>query len=149
MAFVRRVISKQLGELLVERNIITAKQRSHALEVQKQKGGLLGQVIVELGYATEEQIAQALTAQYGFPYLPLDNYEIDSEIIKLVPENVAKQYCLIPLDKIGTSVTIAMANPLNLQATEDIELLTNLTVQIFISTATDINRAIEKSYKKQ
>lgn len=149
MAFVRRVISKQLGELLVERNIITAKQRTHALEVQKQKGGLIGQVIVELGYATEEQIAQALTAQYGFPYLPLDNYEIDPEVIKLIPENVARQYCLIPLDKIGTSITIAMANPLNLQATEDIELLTNLTVQVFISTATDINRAIDKCYKKQ
>lgn len=144
----RRVISKQLGELLIERGIITSKQVTRALELQKERGGLLGQIIVELGYATEEQIAQALTTQYGFPYLPLNNYEIDDEVIRLIPENVARQYCLIPLDRIGTAITIAMSNPLNLQAIDDVEMLTNLKAQIFVSTATDINRAIEKYYKK-
>ena len=143
----KRVIKKQLGELLIERGVITKKQLEHALETQKEKGGLIGQVLVNLGYATEEAIAQALTAQYGFPYLPLENYEIDSEIVKIVPKNVASQFCLIPIDKIGSNLTIAMSNPLNNLAIEDIELVSGLCVQIFVSTATDVKNAIEKYYK--
>lgn len=142
----KRIPSKKLGELLVERGVITGEQLEHALKVQQEKGGLIGQVIVSLGYATEETIAQAITAQYGFPYLPLNNYEIDTEIVKLVPKNVASQFCLIPVDKIGNNLTIAMYNPLNSLAIEDIELLSGLCVQIFVSTASDINKAIEKYY---
>lgn len=118
------------------------------MKIQKEKGGLLGQILAGLGHVTEEQIAQAITVQYGFPYLPLSNYDTDENAIKLVPENVARQYCLIPIDKIGNTITIAMADPLNTQAIEDIELLTNSSVQIFVSTATDIKQTIDKSYKK-
>lgn len=142
-----RINLKQLGELLVDLGIITKSQIQHALEVQKDKGGLIGHVLVDLGYVTEEAIAQAITAQYGFPYLPLENYEIDPEVVKIVPKNVAVQYCLVPLDKIGSNLTIAMANPLNNQAVEDIALLSGLYVQLFVSTATDIKKAIEKYYK--
>ena len=129
----KRLISKKLGELLIERRIIKERELKHALEVQKQKGGLLGSILVILGYATEEQIAQALTTQFGFPYLPLGNYEIDSEISKLIPENVAKQYCLIPIDRIGNSLTIAMSDPLNTHAIEDIELITNCKTHKHVS----------------
>ncbi|PIW68280.1 MAG: hypothetical protein COW10_03410 [Candidatus Omnitrophica bacterium CG12_big_fil_rev_8_21_14_0_65_42_8] len=142
-----RINLKQLGELLVEMGLITKDQLHHSLEVQKDKGGLIGQVLVDLGYVSEEAIAQAITAQYGFPYLPLENYEIDAEIVKIVPKNVAIQYCLIPVDKIGSNLTIAMANPLNSQAVEDIALLSGLYVQLFVSTATDIKKAIGKYYK--
>jgi len=142
-----RVNLKQLGELLIERGLITRDQLKHALEVQKDKGGLIGQVMVDLGYVTEEAIAQAITAQYGFPYLPLESYEIDHEAVKIVPKNVAMQYCLIPVDKIGSNLTIAMANPLNTSAVEDIALLSGLYVQLFVSTASDIKKAIEKYYK--
>ena len=142
-----RINLKQLGELLVGLDLITKDQLQAALEIQKDKGGLIGQVLVDLGYVSEEAIAQAITAQYGFPYLPLENYEIDTEIVKIVPKNVAIQYCLIPLDKIGSNLTIAMANPLNNQAVEDIVLLSGLYVQLFVSTATDIKKAIERYYK--
>jgi type IV pilus assembly protein PilB len=142
-----RINLKQLGELLVDLSLITRDQLKHALEVQKDKGGLIGHVLVDLGYVSEEAIAQAITAQYGFPYLPLENYEIDSEIVKIVPKNVAIQYCLIPVDKIGSNLTIAMANPLNNQAVEDIALLSGLYIQLFVSTAADIKKAIEKYYK--
>jgi len=144
----KKIIQKKLGELLIERGVINKQQLQHALEAQKEKGGLIGQVLVGLKYATEEAIAQALTAQYGFPYLPLDNYDIDSEIVKIVPKNVATQFCLIPVDKIGNNLTIAMSNPLNNLAIEDIELVSGLCVQIFVSTATDIKNAINKYYKK-
>lgn len=142
----RRMISKQLGELLVERKIIKESELQKALEIQKEKGGLLGSILVLLGFATEEQIAQALTTQYGFPYLPLKNYEIDKDIVKLIPKNVADQYALIAIDKVGNSLTVAMANPLNLHAIEDIELITNCKVQTFVSTQSDIKDSIKKYY---
>ena len=148
MSSVRRIVSKQLGELLLERGIINEAQLEKALKIQKEKGGLIGQILVMLGYAKEEEIAQVLTVQYGFPYLPLDNYEISSEAIKLIPENVATQYNLIAIDKIGDMVTIAMSNPLNVQAVEDIELITKCKVQVFVSTMTDITNAIKRYYAR-
>ncbi len=146
MASIKRIVSKQLGELLLERGIINEAQLEKALKVQKEKGGLIGQIFVMLGYAKEEEIAQVLTVQYGFPYLPLENYEINSEVIKLIPENVAKQYNLIAIDKIADLLTVAMSNPLNMQAVEDIELITKCKVQVFVSTMTDVNNAIKKYY---
>ena len=149
MSPAKRVISKQLGDLLIERGIIKKEDLEKALKIQKEKGGLLGDILVGLGCTTEEQIAQAITVQYGFPYLPLASYEIEQKIVDIIPENVGKQYCLIGIDKIGDTLTIAMANPLNLQAIEDIELIAGTQVQIFVSTTTDIKNAIEKYYHKK
>ncbi|MCK5178106.1 MAG: type II secretion system protein GspE, partial [Candidatus Omnitrophica bacterium] len=87
-----------------------------------------------------------LTCQYGFPYLPLSSYEIDAEVIRSVPENVCRQFCLVPIDKIGKSLTVAMSNPLNVQALEDVELITGCSVQVFVSTATDVKQSIDKYY---
>ncbi|MCK9604366.1 MAG: hypothetical protein M0R66_08420 [Candidatus Omnitrophica bacterium] len=143
----RKIINKQLGELLIERNIINQQQLDKALVAQKERSGLLGEVLVDLGFAKEEDIAQALTAQYGFPYLPLSNYEINPEIINIVPARVARQFMLVPIDKIGNNLTLAMSNPLNIQAVEDIELLSGCNVQTFVSTSSDIKRAIAKYYK--
>jgi hypothetical protein len=148
MAQARRLITKQLGELLIEKGIISQAQLDKALNIQKEKGGLIGQIFVMLGYVKEEEIAQALTVQYGFPYLPLESYEISADMIKLIPENVAKQYNLIAIDKIGNLLTISMSNPLNIQAAEDIEMLSGCKVQVFISTMTDIANAIKKYYGK-
>ena len=142
----RRIIGKKLGELLVERKVIGADQLEHGLRVQQEKGGLLGQILVSLGYASEESIAQALTAQYGFPYLPLKHYSIDGELLRMVPENVARQYCLVPVDRIGDTFTVAMADPLNGKAVEDIEMLTRCSVQVFVSTWSDVTEAIQRCY---
>ena len=144
----KRTTNKHLGELLVERGVINREQVAMAMAYQNEKGGLFGEVLVELKFATEEDIAQALTCQYGFPYLPLSNYEIDAEVIKSVPENVCRQFCLIPIDKIGKSLTLAMSNPLNRSAVEDVELITGCTIQTFVSTSSDIKEAIENYYKK-
>jgi len=144
----RRIISKKLGELLCEKGIINEAQLEKALKIQAEKGGLIGQIIVMLGYAKEEEIAQVLTLQYGYPYLPLQSYDISAEIISLIPENVCKQYNLIAIDRIGNLLTISMSNPLNVQAVEDIEMLSGCKVQIFISTMTDVSNAIEKYYGK-
>ena len=147
MKHFKKTSNKHLGELLIERGVINNDQLKVAIDHQKKNGGLLGEVLVDLKFATEKDIAQALTCQYGFPYLPLSNYEIDSEVIGSVPENVCRQFCLIPIDKIGKSLTLAMSNPLNVQAAEDVELISGCSVQTFVSTATEIKQAIDKYYK--
>ena len=140
---------KLIGQLLIEKGLLTGEQLDHALRIQKVKGGLIGEILVALGYVKETDIALALTSQYGFPYLPLDSYEIDPEVIKMVPERVARQYLLIPVDKFGNNISIAMSNPLNNEAIEDISLLVNCNVQIFVSTSSDIRKAIDRYYKKE
>lgn len=145
--YIRRIITKQLGEVLIEHGIVSVSQLEKGLLLQKERGGLIGEILVEMGFAKEEDIAQALTVQYGFPYLPLTNYEISPEIIEIVPSRVARQYLLIPIDKIGNNLTVAMSNPLNIQAVEDVELLSNCNVQLFVATSSDVKKAIEKYYK--
>ena len=147
MKHFRKIINKQLGEILVERGMITRVQLEHALKVSKDENILFGEALVNLQYTSEECIVQSLTAQYGFPYLPLSNYEIAPEVLSVVPVNICNKYCLIPIDKIGKSLTLAMANPLNLTALEDVELVTNCMVQAFVSTATDIKSAIKRYYE--
>ncbi|MEI7998282.1 MAG: hypothetical protein WCH62_02080 [Candidatus Omnitrophota bacterium] len=147
MKHFRKIINKQLGEILIERGMITQAQLEEALKVQKEKDLLIGEVVVDLKYTTEENIVQALTAQYGFPYLPLSNYEIAPEVLSVVPVNLCRKYCLVPIDKIGKSLTLAMANPLSLVALEDLELVTNCTVQAFVSTSSDIKAAIKRYYE--
>ena len=143
----KKIIPKQLGELLINCQLITPQQLDEALALQKERGGLLGQILVSLRYITEDAIAQALTAQYGFPYLPLGGYEIDAEVAKIIPEHVAKQYGLIAVDRVGSILTVAMSNPLNTQAVEDVEMLTHYKIQVFVTTASDVSNAIKSVYK--
>jgi type IV pilus assembly protein PilB len=143
----RRIITKRIGEILIERGVITPSQLEQAIALQKEKGGLIGQILIRMGAVTEQEVALALTAQYGFPYLPLDNYEIDAEVANSIPGNLARQYCLIPIDRIGNALTVAMSDPSNMQAIEDIEMTTNCVVQAFVSTPSDIQKAIDKHCK--
>ncbi len=145
----KKLIQKQLGELLIDNKIIKPENLEQALEIQKSKGGLIGQILVDLGYVTEEAIAKTLTVQYGFPYLPLSGYEIDPEVAKLIPFHVARQYDLIAVDRIGAILTVAMSNPLNIQAIEDIEMITHLKVQIFVSTSADVKDSIKRCYQQE
>jgi type IV pilus assembly protein PilB len=144
---IRRINNKQLGELLLDRGIINLSQLDKALDFQKEKGGLIGVILVESGLVKEGDIAQVLTAQYGFPYLPLANYSVDMDITGIIPARVARQYLLVPVDKNGNHLSLAMSDPLNTQAIEDVELLSGCSVQIFVSTTSDIKKAIEKQYQ--
>ncbi len=144
----KRITNKHLGELLVEKGVLDQEQVAMAVTRQKEKGGLFGEILVELKFATEEDIAQALTAQYGFPYLPLANYEIDEDVVRAVPEDVCRKFQLIPIDKIGKSLTLAMSNPLNRNAIDDVESITGCSVQTFVSTTGDIKDAIDRYFHR-
>ena len=144
----KRLVKKQLGELLIERGVITKEHLEKALHTQKEKGGLIGEVLVSLGFTNEEEIAQALTVQYGFPFLPLKNYELNTDVIKLIPESVARAHSLVAIDKIGDTITVATSNPLNIKAIEEVETMTKCKVQIFVSTLTDVKRTLDTVYKE-
>ncbi len=141
-----RLVKKRLGKLLVEKKVITNSQLEEALKKQRINGGFLGQILFKLGYATEEEIVSCLATQYGIPYLPLENYEIESSVVKLIPEEIARHHYLIPIDKIGNILTVAMADPLSEVAIKAVEEQTQLKMERFVSTGTEIDMAINQYY---
>lgn len=142
----KKIVQKQLGEILIEARLISREQLDDALKHQRDKGGMIGEILVILGHTSEESIAQALTAQYGFPYLPLGGYSIDSEVARIIPLDVSKKYGLVAVDRVGGVLTVAMSNPLNQTAIQDVENLTHLKTQVFVSTNMDIRNAIMRCY---
>lgn len=146
---IRKVAKKRLGEILLEKGSISKGQLDKALQLQKKQGGLIGQVLVRLGYVTEEEIVTALADQFGCPYLPLSSCEIDPELIKLVPENVARQYYAVLIDKIGKVLTVVMADPTNTLAIKDLEYITKCKIRVFVGTATEIRETINHYYKSE
>ena len=137
---------KKLGDLLMERKVITADHLKAALQVQEERGGLIGQILVNLGYVTEEAVAQALTVQFGFPYLPLKHYTIDAELLNLIPEDMARRYGFVPVDRIGDTLTVAMADPLNEKVIEEVQIHSQCSVQVFVATISDVLEAIQRHY---
>ncbi len=148
-AFRRSSTKEQLGQVLLQRRVVTSEQLQQALALQKEKGGLLGEILIKLGSTTEEDIVQALAIQHDFPYLPLANYDIDAESLKLIPENMIRKYSLLPVDKMGDVLTVVMANPLNGQLIEEIEALTKCKIEIFVATYSEIKEAIERCYAQK
>lgn len=144
--YVKKKIDKPFGEVLIERSLIERSQLSVALDLQRKEGGMLGEILVDQGFVSEMDIAYTLSLIYGFPFMPLQSFEISRELVDLVPKRVAQHYTIMPIDKIGNSVTVATNNPLNNDALEDIEFLTKSDIQIFISTKSDILETIERVY---
>jgi len=116
------------------------------LDHQRQFGGHVEHILVHLGLAEEEEIVHELTTHYGFPYLPLSQYEFDSSVVRTIPLEVARHYCVIPVDKINNVLTVAMANPLNTEAQKDIERLTGCTVLVMVARASEIREKIDENH---
>jgi type IV pilus assembly protein PilB len=139
-------LKERLGDVLVKEGIITPDQLAEAVELQKRKGGTLPQRLVELGFVTEEEIVVALGEQLGVPHIRLSNYNIDTDVVRLVPQATARRYHLIALSKVGKTLTVVMSDPLNVFAIDDVKFLTGCDVEAIVSTESDILKAIEKYY---
>ncbi len=137
---------KSLGEFLIGLGVITADQLRKASQEQKQKGERLEQTIVRLGFAKEELIVQCLADYFNLPYVDLDTYLIDEKVVKAIPEEMARRHALIPLFEIGSALTVAMTNPLNLLALDEVRNKVKTDVEIAISTEKKIKKAIEQHY---
>jgi len=152
MVYSRRdIISKKqlLGQILLKRGMITKEQLQGALEYQKKEGGVIGETLIKLGYVTERDIVVALIVQCGLPYIAVNKYDIDKRVIELIPAKVARQFHIMPLDKVGDVLSVVMANPLDAAMINEIEHLTGCKVATFIATKTEIDEAINRWYVKK
>ena len=136
----------KIGEFLLEEGKLTPEQLSNALEAQKNEPGKLGSVLIRLGYVTEEDIAQALSKQFGYPSINLSKFDIDERVLELIKPEMARKHVVMPVHRIGSILTLAMADPSNLFVQEEIRFSTNLRIQAVISPESSIIQSIDKYY---
>ena len=135
-----------LGEELVKSNLLTRDQLQKALQELKQSGGSLRSALVKLDYIDEENLLQFLSELYHIPIIKLDGIEIPEDVLKLVPERIAKKYIVLPVERQGPRLTVAVADPSNLILAEEIEFITGYNVQIKLCSEIELIQAIKKAY---
>src|SRR5512139_1391373 len=136
----------KLGELLLKENLVSPQQLQEALNHQKLNGGKLGKAFVNLGFVKDEEITSLLSRQYGVPSINLDHFEVDPAIIKIIPAETARKYQVLPLSRSGATLTIAMADPTNVFAMDDIKFMTGYNVEPVVASETALEDAIDKYY---
>lgn len=140
---------RKLGDILVDAGKITQEQLEYSLELQKKRGDKLGKILVDEGIITEDEIIQVLEYQLGIPHVILEKYYIDPEVAKIIPESLARRYNVIPIKKYKDMLTVAMSDPMNIFAIDEIKMATGLGIQPAIASEEDIRSAIEYYYGKQ
>jgi type IV pilus assembly protein PilB len=136
----------RIGELLLKEKRITPEQLQEALTYQKANGGKLGFNLVKLGYVKDEEITALLSRQYGVPSINLAQFEIDPVVIKLIPAETAQKYQIIPLSRTGATLTIAMTDPTNVFAMDDIKFMTGYNVEPVVASETAVMESITRYY---
>ncbi len=138
----------RIGELLLKEKRITPEQLQEALNYQRQNGGKLGFNLIKLGYVKDDEITALLSKQYGVPSIALGQFDVDATVVKLVPAETAQKYQIIPLSRSGATLTIAMTDPTNVFAMDDIKFMTGYNVEPVVASETAVVDAITKYYGK-
>jgi type IV pilus assembly protein PilB len=141
-----KLMSGKLGEILIRQNLLTADQLKQAVEHQRRQGGRLGESLVALGFTTEKDITAALSRQYGVPAIDFSTVTIDESLTRLVPREVAQKYCVIPVARRGATLTLAMSDPANVYAMDDIKFVTGFSIEPVVASEMSVRQAIERSY---
>lgn len=141
------MMTDRLGELLLKEKLISDDQLTKALEAQREGGGRLGFNLTKLGFVTDADLTQFLSKQYGIPTVDLMEEEVDADVIKLVPEEVARKYHIMPINRTGSTLVIAMADPSNIFAIDDIKFLTGYNVEPLVASDEAIKSAIDNFYE--
>src|SRR5580700_9212041 len=139
-------MSSRLGEILIKENLITSDQLRQALDHQKSSGARLGTCLMKLGFISDDEITGVLSRQYGVPSINLKYYEVDPSVIKLIPQDTAVRYQIVPLSRVGSTLTIAMTDPTNVFAMDDIKFMTGFNVEPVVASESSIHEAISKFY---
>ena len=137
----------RLGELLLREKRITPAQLQEALNHQKANGGKLGMTLVKLGMVKDEEITALLSRQYGVPFINLAQFDIDASVLKLIPAETAQKYQIVPIGRSGATLTIAMTDPTNVFALDDIKFMTGYNVEPVVASETAVGEAIQKYYQ--
>jgi type IV pilus assembly protein PilB len=139
----------RIGELLVRENLISSEQLRQAVADQRSTGRRLGYSLTRLGILQEKQLSEFLAKQYGVPAISLDEFEIDQDVIALVPKDVASKHLVIPIQRAGSSLIVAMSDPSNIYAIDDLKFLTGLNIEPVVSNDAAIEAAIERYYAEK
>ena len=139
-------MSQRLGDLLVTEKVITAEQLEQATKLQKESHSRLASALVKLGFLSDEDVTNFLSRQYGVPAINLSYFEIDPAVVKLIPYETAKRYQILPLSRVGASLTIAMVDPTNVFAMDDIKFMTGFNIEPVVASESSIVEGIDKAY---
>jgi type IV pilus assembly protein PilB len=139
-------MSQRLGDLLVKEKVITQEQLEQATKLQKESHTRLASALVKLGFLSDEDVTNFLSRQYGVPAINLSYFEIDPAVVKLIPYETAKRYQILPLSRVGASLTIAMVDPTNVFAMDDIKFMTGFNIEPVVASESSIIEGIDKAY---
>lgn len=136
----------KIGDLLIKAKLITNAQLEEALKKQKELGGKVGEHLVKLGFVTEQDITEVLSQQFSVPAVDLDHMELDENIVKIIPAEIARKYQIVPVSKFGATLTVAISDPTNVFALDDLKFLTGYNIEPVVASDMAIFRAIDKYY---
>ncbi|MDT5273066.1 MAG: type pilus assembly protein PilB [Acidobacteriota bacterium] len=139
-------MSAKLGEILVRENLLTPVQLREALEFQREHGGRLGFNLVKMGLVSDDMITAVLSRQYGVPSVNLELFDVDESVIRLIPRDVADKYSVLPLSRVGATLTLAMVDPTNVFAMDDIKFMTGLNIEPVVVSEASVQEAISRYY---
>jgi len=139
-------MSAKLGEILVRENLLSPQNLREALDYQREHGGRLGQNLIKLGLVTDDMITAVLSRQYGIPSVNLELFQIDESVLRLIPQEVSQKYSVLPLSRVGATLTLAMVDPTNIFAMDDIKFMTGLNVEPVLVAEASIQQAIARYY---
>ena len=142
-------MSGRLGELLVRENLISLQQLQKAQDEQRKTGGRIGSLLVRHGAIAEHDLTNFLSKQYGVPAISLKDFDIDDEVLKLIPKGTAEKHQVVPVNRAGSSLIVAMSDPSNIFAVDDIKFLTGYNVEVVVASEQAIKEAIEKYYSEK
>src|SRR6185295_6241559 len=138
----------RLGELLLRDQMISPEQLQRAQEDSKKSGGRLGNSLVKLGAIQEEDLTQFLSRQYGVPAINLAEFDIEPEVVALVPKDVAVRHKVVPVNRAGNSLIVAMADPSNVLAIDDLKFVTGYNIEVVVASDVGVNQALTRYYEK-
>src|SRR4030066_897327 len=139
-------MAARLGQLLIASHIITEVQLREALDLQRREGGRIGTNLVKLGYVTEEKLVAFLSRQYNVPAINLSDYKVDPSLLKLIPVDMARKYLIMPVARVGATLTIAMVDPSNVFAIDDVKFRTGYNVEVVVTSEASMGDAISNSF---
>lgn len=141
-----KTAKRRLGDVLLEQGLITDEQLRESVSVQRSSGLSLANILLSKGYIGEEDLVVSLSEQLGIPHIRVSNYKIPQEVLDEVPESLARQYQMLPVSVTGDVLTLAMADPLNIMALDDLRLLTSYDIEPVVAVASELTDAIERHY---
>jgi type IV pilus assembly protein PilB len=140
------IAKKRLGDILLEAGLIDQQKLEEAIALQKVTRERLGRLLIKQGFVSEEEIMRTLSQQLRIPYLDLSSHVVDKKLILLVPQTLAENYLLVPIRENGKTLTVAMSDPLNILAIDELSIRTKMSIEPVISQEEEIKRAIEELY---